>query len=137
MSGVYKGLQARIKKYVSNADFVPCTAHSLNLIGCNAAESSKEGTHFFHTIQMVYTFLTSSTYRWELLKSIIDKSPSKSTTVPKNVCLTRWSSRHESSKGVLSGYKEILEVLKILSEDITQTSSTRNEANSIRKKLGN
>ncbi|KAF0694297.1 zinc finger MYM-type protein 1-like, partial [Aphis craccivora] len=135
MSGVYKGLQARIKKYASNAVFVPCAAHSLNLIGSNAAESSKEGTQFFYTIQMVYTFLSSSTYRWELLKNIIDKSPSKSTSVPKNLCITRWSSRHEACKGILSGYKEILEVLKILSEDITQTPSTRNEANSIRKKL--
>lgn len=83
---------------------------------------------------MVYTFLSSSTYRWELLKNINDKSPSKSTTVPKNVCITMWSSRHEACKGILSGYKEILKVLKILSEDITQTPSTRNEANSIKKK---
>lgn len=126
MSGVYKGLQARIKKYVSNPVFVPCAAHSLNIIGSNAAEFSKECTQFFYIIQMLYTLLSSSTYRWELLKNIIDKSPSKSTTVLKNLCITRWSSRHEPCKGILSGYKEILEVLKILSEDITQTPTTRN-----------
>ncbi|XP_050062927.1 zinc finger MYM-type protein 1-like [Aphis gossypii] len=82
----------------------------------------------------VYKGLQARIKKWELLKNIIDKSPSKSTSVPKNLCITRWSSRHEACKGILSGYKEILEVLKILSEDITQTPSIRNEANSIRKK---
>ncbi|KAL5238866.1 hypothetical protein ACI65C_006276 [Semiaphis heraclei] len=46
-----------------------------------------------------------------------------------------WSSRHEACKGLLSGYKEILEVLKTLSEDTTQSPPTRHEANSIKKKL--
>ncbi|KAL5239234.1 hypothetical protein ACI65C_006644 [Semiaphis heraclei] len=41
----------------------------------------------------------------------------------------------QACKGVLSGYKEILEVLKILSEDTTQSPPTRHEANSIKKKL--
>lgn len=66
MSGRYNGLQARIKKYSKNANFVPCAAHSLNLIGSNAAEITKEGTRFFYDCQMVYTFFSSSTYRWNL-----------------------------------------------------------------------
>lgn len=33
MSGIYNGLQTRIKNYSSTAFFVPCSAHSLNLIG--------------------------------------------------------------------------------------------------------
>ncbi|KAE9536152.1 hypothetical protein AGLY_007375 [Aphis glycines] len=41
MSGKYNGLQARIKKYSKNANFVSCAAHSLNLIGSNAAEINK------------------------------------------------------------------------------------------------
>jgi hypothetical protein len=134
MSLVYKGLPARIKKYASNAVFVPCAAHSLNLIGSNAAETTKEGTQFFYTIQMVYIFLFKSTYRWELLKNILDKS-SNSTIVPKSLSTTRWSSRHESCKGISSGYKKILQVLKILSEDKAQTPYTRHEANSMKNKL--
>lgn len=66
MSGRYNGLQARIKKYSKNANFVPYAAHSLNLIGSNAAEITKEGTRFFYDFQMVYTFFSSSTYRWNL-----------------------------------------------------------------------
>lgn len=58
MSGTYRGLQARIKKYASDAVFVLCAAHSLNLIGSNAAGTTKGGTQLFYAIQMVYTFLS-------------------------------------------------------------------------------
>ncbi|XP_060845918.1 zinc finger MYM-type protein 1-like [Rhopalosiphum padi] len=40
MSGIYNGLQTRIKNYSSTAFFVPCSAHSLNLIGSNAADTT-------------------------------------------------------------------------------------------------
>ncbi|KAF2882434.1 hypothetical protein ILUMI_23753 [Ignelater luminosus] len=38
MTGHYSGLQDRIKKKSKLAKFVPCTAHSLNLVGICAAE---------------------------------------------------------------------------------------------------
>ena len=85
MSGKYNGLQTRINKYSKNANFVPCAAHSLNLIGSNAAEITKDGTRFFYDCQMVYTFFSSSTYRWNLYKQ-------STKSVLKNVCTTRWSS---------------------------------------------
>ncbi|XP_025413483.1 zinc finger MYM-type protein 1-like isoform X1 [Sipha flava] len=47
MSGIYNGLQARIKRISKQALFVPCAAHSLNLVGSNAAEATSEGTRFF------------------------------------------------------------------------------------------
>lgn len=37
MSGAYSGVQARIKLVAPLADFVPCSAYSLNLIGLCAA----------------------------------------------------------------------------------------------------
>ncbi|KAL4126023.1 hypothetical protein QTP88_010255 [Uroleucon formosanum] len=46
MSGIYNGLQSRIKRYAPTAEFIPCLAHSLNLVGSNAAES----TSFDHLI---------------------------------------------------------------------------------------
>ncbi|XP_050059838.1 uncharacterized protein LOC114132255 [Aphis gossypii] len=39
MSGIYSGVQARIKDVIFLADFVPCSAHSLNLIGMCASLS--------------------------------------------------------------------------------------------------
>lgn len=38
MSGIYNGLQAEIKKKSIRAEFVPCSAHSLNLVGTFVAE---------------------------------------------------------------------------------------------------
>ncbi|XP_025414632.1 uncharacterized protein LOC112686517 [Sipha flava] len=37
MSGIYSGVQVRIKDVISLADIVPCSAHSLNLVGMYAA----------------------------------------------------------------------------------------------------
>ncbi|XP_026464632.1 uncharacterized protein LOC113367218 [Ctenocephalides felis] len=39
MSGVYSGVQSRIKATNPLAEYVPCAAHSLNLVGTCAAES--------------------------------------------------------------------------------------------------
>lgn len=33
MSGMYNGLQSQIKQYSFNAEFIPCSAHSLNWSG--------------------------------------------------------------------------------------------------------
>lgn len=41
MSGIYSGLQARIKEIIPLADYVPCSAHSLNLVGTCAASCCK------------------------------------------------------------------------------------------------
>ncbi|XP_026819360.1 zinc finger MYM-type protein 1-like [Rhopalosiphum maidis] len=45
MSGIFNGLQARIKEKSKNAIFSPCSAHSLNLVGCHAADITKEDGH--------------------------------------------------------------------------------------------
>ncbi|XP_060846161.1 zinc finger MYM-type protein 1-like [Rhopalosiphum padi] len=39
MSGIYSGLQARIKELNPLIEYVPCSAHSLNLVGSCAADS--------------------------------------------------------------------------------------------------
>jgi len=39
MSGIYSGLQAKTKAVSPLAHFVPCSAHSHNLVGTNAASS--------------------------------------------------------------------------------------------------
>lgn len=126
MSGKYNGLQARIKKYSKNANFVSCATHSLNLIGSNAAEITKEGTRFFYDCQMVYTSFSLSTYRWNLYEQ-------STRSVLKNLCTTRGSSRYEVCKALSFGYKSTLQVLQVSNK--MQQPSTRHEATSIKKKL--
>lgn len=69
MSGIYSGLQTRIKTINPLVDYVPCAAHSLNLVGTCAVESVTEAVDFFSTLQELYNFFTISTHRWEILVS--------------------------------------------------------------------
>ena len=56
MSGAYSGLQARIKQVNPLIDYVPCSAHSLNLVGTCAAECCSLAVQFFYTVQQLYNF---------------------------------------------------------------------------------
>jgi len=63
MSGQYNGLQAKIKELSPQADYIPCSAHSLNLVGESAAEICEEACRFFELLQELYNFFTVSTQR--------------------------------------------------------------------------
>ena len=65
MSGCYSGLQARIcdpKTGNVLAIYIPCAAHTLNLVGTNSVESIFEIYKYFEYLQNLYTFLSRSTY---------------------------------------------------------------------------
>ena len=62
MLGVYTGLQSRIKAVNPLVNFVPCTAHSLNHVGVAAAGSCLEAASYFGFMQLLYNFLSASTY---------------------------------------------------------------------------
>ncbi|XP_029346138.1 zinc finger MYM-type protein 1-like [Acyrthosiphon pisum] len=51
VSDIYSGLQAKIKAVGALAQFVPCSAHYLNLVGTNAASSCKNAVMFFDLFQ--------------------------------------------------------------------------------------
>ena len=68
MSGIYSGVQANITKHAPSADFVPCSAHSLNLVGHKSAECCDEASNFFAIVQRIYNFFSASTHRWKLLQ---------------------------------------------------------------------
>ena len=61
MSSIYNGLEAKIKIHSPSAVFIPCAAHSLNLIGNAASESCSKAIHFFDFIQNLFVFFSSST----------------------------------------------------------------------------
>ena len=67
MSGRYNGLQARIKEKNPLADYVPCFAHSLNLVGQSAVEKVSGAARFFNLVDYVYTCFSASTHRWSVL----------------------------------------------------------------------
>jgi hypothetical protein len=63
MSGPYSGMQAIIKAKNPFADFIPCTAHSLNLVGQSTVDCCVETISFFGFVQELYNFFSASTSR--------------------------------------------------------------------------
>lgn len=63
MSGKYSGVQSRIKEVCEFAIYVPCAAHSLNLVGVQAVECVTEAVTFFQFVQKLFNFFSASTKR--------------------------------------------------------------------------
>lgn len=66
MSGLYSGVQAHFRKVNKLAEWVPCAAHSLNLVGSVAVECRTEAVKLFSVVQSTYTFLSASLQRWSI-----------------------------------------------------------------------
>jgi len=73
ISGQFKGLQAYVKNKNPLAVFIPCTAHSLNLVGVNSVNCCTEAVNFFDFVQKLYNFFSGSTHRWNVLINILKK----------------------------------------------------------------
>lgn len=104
MSGIYSGVQARIKQVSPLADFVPCSAHSLNLVGSCAANCCKEANDFFLFIQNIYVFFSLSTNRWHKLSQY-------STSTVKSLSDTRWSAREDACHSLKKNWSCIKKIL--------------------------
>lgn len=131
MSGAYTGLQKRIKDINCYAEYAPCSAHSLNLVGKRAAESCNEAISYFSIIQNLFNFFTASTSRWKIL----DNKLSSNAMTLKSLSTTRWSARSDAVRSLDRSWLEIYEALDIIENDITEKSLTRNEAKGIKSQL--
>lgn len=61
MRGKNKGVQARLLEMNPRALFVPCGAHTLNLVVADAAKSSVDATGYFGILHKLYTLFSAST----------------------------------------------------------------------------
>ncbi|XP_025420257.1 zinc finger MYM-type protein 1-like [Sipha flava] len=130
MSGQYSGLQSRIKSFNSFAEYVPCSAHSLNLVGTCAAESCNSATSFFMLLQELYNFFSSSTARWDILKTYLKKNLSV-----KNLSVTRWSARFDSCHALFNSYAFIIEALHSIVDNQKEKAVYKVEANGLLARL--
>jgi len=103
MSGCYEGLQAKILILCALALYVPCAAHSLNLVGTHAVETILTVSMFFDYLQDMYSFMVASTYRWEMLMETLKPNQK----VVKRATGTRWSSRYNACSALLGGVERI------------------------------
>ncbi|XP_048514979.1 zinc finger MYM-type protein 1-like [Athalia rosae] len=125
MKGKRAGVQNRILSVNPRAFFVPCSAHTLNLVVNDAASASGESWGFFQAVQKIYTFFSSSTYRWDVLKKYVT-----SLTV-KSVSDTRWESRIEAVKPLRYQLGAIYDALLEISNDKKKDHVTQHEARSL------
>lgn len=107
MSGIYSGVQAYFREVNKLAEWVPCAAHSLNLVGSVTVECCSEAIKFFSVVQSIYTFLSALPQR----SSIILKNMKESIFVVKSLSETRWSARSDATKALSLNYEEIRQAL--------------------------
>ena len=134
MSGKYKGVQQRIKCVCSYADYVPCCAHSLNLVGTCAVESDVEAAGLFSLIQKVYTFFSASTKLWKKEEDMLAQHDDKLLVV-KRLADTRWSARHNAVRALTLGYKKQINLLEEISMSDENRGEVRAEARGLVSRL--
>ncbi|XP_050053669.1 uncharacterized protein LOC126549154 [Aphis gossypii] len=127
MSGQYSGVQARIKEINPLIYYVPCSAHSLNLVGISSAESCSQASMFFGFIQQLYNFFSASTHRW----SILQLNMKHNANTIKSLSNTRWSARADACRALYNSWDEIINALVTIKDDIFEKCATRNESNGL------
>jgi len=80
ISGRYRELQAQIKELNDLVFYVPCVAHSLNLVGDCSAKECLVAINFFQFFKN-YMHFSTSTHRWDVLLIIKSKTSSKTLKV--------------------------------------------------------
>jgi hypothetical protein len=125
MSGKYSGMQAIMRQHCELADYVPCAAHSLNLVGQSAASSCQLAVGFFDFLQRLYSFFAASTHRWKVLNV---KLSSKNLPAVKRMSDTRWSARTDATEALVKGYDKINAALEEIADDVDQKAEGRQEA---------
>ena len=132
MSGKFRGMQAMIKKVNPFALYVPCAAHSLNLIGQAAVDSCKGVVYFFEFVQKLYNFFSKATHRWDMLRDVMT---SHKLVMPKDLSDTRWSARFDAEKALYQGYSHILDVLNTISDSETEPGDVQCTANGLGRQM--
>jgi hypothetical protein len=132
MAGKYSGLQTRIRTLAPLAIFLPCAAHSLNLVGVHAVENCNGAVEYFSIIQFVYNFFLSSTHRWKLLYQHLECNE---TLTIKSSSQTRLSANADATKALQQNYAYILSILLEISQDNNENGNTQFDAMNILKTL--
>ncbi|XP_026476413.1 zinc finger MYM-type protein 1-like [Ctenocephalides felis] len=66
MAGRHIGLQKRILDNYPRALFMPCNAHTLNLVVNDAAKVSFSTVDFFSNVSAIYNYFSGSPFRWQI-----------------------------------------------------------------------
>ena len=135
MSGVYSGVQARIKELNPRALFVHCYAHALNSVIVNACSKNRIARNFFGVVESLYVFIQASSNRHAVFEQHQKQlNPNQPLTTLKSLSDTRWACRADSVRVVQQTLPSIIAAL----EEIGDSSSDRRavaEANGLIKSI--
>uniref|UniRef100_H3BEC3 DUF4371 domain-containing protein n=1 Tax=Latimeria chalumnae TaxID=7897 RepID=H3BEC3_LATCH len=109
-SGKYQGMQAWNKERSENVVYIPCCAHSLNLVGQSAVDCCFTATSFFSFVQKRCFF--HCIHQMMRLAEADAKLP-----VIENLSETRWSADTDAVTALQKGYNRIKAALDHLSCD--------------------
>ncbi|GBP20823.1 52 kDa repressor of the inhibitor of the protein kinase [Eumeta japonica] len=121
MSNVHGGVQRKIREVNPKALFSPCSNHSLNLCGVHAFVCVPSSVTCFGTIEKLYSFFSSSTQRWQLLKEKTGKNLKRFSD-------THWSAHYESVKVVKENIETIVSSLEHFQDPTKANLYTRSGA---------
>ena len=105
MCGKYKDMQAIMKERNYQADYIPCIAHTFNLVRKCGAECCQSAVRFFKFVQGLYVFFSASTHRKNLLTDAL--KPLQCPTI-KSLSDTRWEAQYDALHALRKGYQAIL-----------------------------
>lgn len=131
MSGIYSGVQVRFREIYSFAEWTPCEANSLNLVGSTAIVSCNSVIRFLELLQSLCSFLSASPQRWTKLTA---NMKSKSHII-QSLSETGWSTRSDTSKALVKNYSEIRQTMNNIAGSDRQPPAAVHDANSLNKKL--
>lgn len=124
MVGKAQGVQSRILFENPRAFFVPCAAHSLNLLLGEMAKSVPMAMTFFRIVQRFYTIFAGSNERWAIITSHLPGLTLKPLSA------TRWECRVQSMKPIRHQINKIRDALEEVSEE-TKDPMIKSEAVSL------
>lgn len=124
----------KIRNHLRTADFVPCPAHSLDLVGNVTVGSFLEAVSFFGLIQkciLSFPHLLSAGKFW---KTVVTRV---ALALRWKSCETRWFAWADAVKAFRRSYGQIKEALVEIEEDTNQKNYAKHEAANLAKKFEN
>lgn len=128
MKGKNKGVQARLLEMNPRALYVPCGAHSLNLVVSDAAKVSTDAINYFGNVQELYSLFAAAPQRWVIPKEHV-------SIALKTWSDMRWESRVKIIEAVRYQASKIREALLEVRNKVTDPL-TKVEAQSLAEEIG-
>lgn len=128
MRGKNKGVQARLLEKNPRALYVPCRAHTLNLVVADAAKGSTDAISYFGNVQKLYNLFSAAPQRWAILKDHV-------TLTLKSWSEMRWENRVSSIEAVRYQAPNIRQALLEVRNKTTD-ALTKVEAQALAEEVG-